>query len=406
MMGVCCALMMSLALHTTCLSLFTQPVSESLGFPRAAFTAYISVAGILTAVAMPVWGKLLPKVGMTVIVGAAGVCIGVCFILLGRANSLWQFYALGFAFGFFSPAVNVFPTAIAINNWFDDKRGLAMGIAMAFSGVGAAAFSPPLAAVIASFGWRSGYLAVALMSMALTVPAGVFLLKPDPVKLSLRPYGALQGAAAEAERAIEGRAGVPFRTAVRSFPFYGVLTALLIGAIAIVGISQHIPALLTGNGLPLSLTGAALSLFSVAMIVAKIGLGTLNDRIGTPGAVAVCYALGFAGILMLMVIKSETIPIIPLMICACGIPITTIWPPILTARIFGQRDYTMIVTFVHGTSVLGYAFGTFLYGLSYDMTGSYDPIMIIALIMLPVAVVLLTLSFRSSDRLARQAKAR
>jgi sugar phosphate permease len=405
MMIACCVIMMSLALQTTCLSLFTKPVSDALGFSRSAFTAYISISGIMLALSMPLWGKLLPRIGIRAMICICGIVTGLCFVLAGRSDSLWQFYAIGVAYGFVSPGITVFPTAVVINNWFREKRGLAMGIALAFSGVGAAVFSPWLTWIIDAHSWQYGYMTIGIVSLALTLPVGLFVLRASPEETGLTPYGAEYPKDENARKTVD-QTGVPMRAALRSFPFYGVILSVFLAALAVVSVSQHIPAFLISRGVPELQTGAAMSILSIAFMLAKVGFGWLNDRIGALKGILICYAFGFAGLFLLKAFTGVTIPVFPLIIAACGIPVTTVWPPLLTARMFGQRDYSGIFAFVQGAAVLGYGLGTPLYGLSYDKTGSYDTMIVIGLVMMPVAAILMVLSFKGRDKLPIETEAK
>lgn len=393
-----CVLMMSLALHTTCLSLFTQPVSDALGFPRSSFTIYISIAGILTALTMPIWGRLLPKIGMKSIVCLGGVMISLSFFSMSRSDSLWQFYAAGAVLGVFSPTVCLFPTAVTINNWFVEKKGLAMGIAMAFAGVGAAIFSPPLTGIILSQGWQSGYVTVGIVSLALALPVGLFLLQDSPAKIGLQPYGILAAMSADG-KTNRISVSVPYGTAIKSHSFYGIALALFFGTMAMVGLLQHIPAYLINKGFPAVHVGTAMSVFSIAMIFTKIGAGWMNDRLGTIRGVMICYALGFIGILLLMMMQGTGALLFSLIVVAWIMPQSGVWPPILAAVMFGQQDYAKLYPFFQGLAALGYGIGAPLYGLSFDKTGSYNTMMIVSMVIIPIAAALTVVSVKSSGRL-------
>lgn len=68
-----------------------------------------------------------------------------------------------------------------------------MGIATAFSGVGAAIFTPILSNLIVSVGWQTSYLLAGGMSLVLTVPFTAFVLKFKPADMGMTPYGAEEG---------------------------------------------------------------------------------------------------------------------------------------------------------------------------------------------------------------------
>ncbi len=69
----------------------------------------------------------------------------------------------------------------AISAWFDQRRGLALGIAM--SGVGLGGFVIPQLAnvLIERVGWRGAYVYLALMTLAIAFPAvALWIREPRP----------------------------------------------------------------------------------------------------------------------------------------------------------------------------------------------------------------------------------
>src|SRR5436305_14309491 len=71
------------------------------------------------------------------------------------------------------------PYAAVSTQWFDRRRGLALGIGIAGVGLGVALVPQLAAALIAAFGWRTAYvgLAIAIVVIAF-VPVAVFLREP------------------------------------------------------------------------------------------------------------------------------------------------------------------------------------------------------------------------------------
>ena len=94
------------------------------------------------------------------------------FFLTSRVTSLWEFYLLYFIQGF-AAACGVIPVNTALANWFDKKRGTAIGIAMAGMSLGAITITPAGGLVLENF-WQSTYGSqldtrpAALMSRACT----------------------------------------------------------------------------------------------------------------------------------------------------------------------------------------------------------------------------------------------
>lgn len=77
-----------------------------------------------------------------------------------------------------------------INRWFVEKKGLAMGIAFAGSGLGAMILIPITSHIIEKVNWVTAFYFLALILVAINVPVAVFLIKNRPSDIGLLPYGA------------------------------------------------------------------------------------------------------------------------------------------------------------------------------------------------------------------------
>jgi len=222
MMAGCMLLMIGMSLNSTVLSQFTKPVADSLHFTRSAFTIYISIMGIISAVSLPVLAKLLPKLGMRWMVTICGAIIGITFILMSYFTTLPQFYLAGAVIGFMSPGCALLAVSVVLNNWFVEKKGLAMGATFAFSGVGAAIFSPYIAKVIQTSGWQHAYSILGVAFLILVIPVGLLVIKSSSVEVGLKAYGAKEEPEKNGGVGSAAVAGVPYKMAIKSPAFFGI----------------------------------------------------------------------------------------------------------------------------------------------------------------------------------------
>ena len=86
---------------------------------------------------------------------------------MGQFNAVWQWYVAGAVLGVAAAFAFLLPAPVMIGNWFKKKAGLAMGIAMACSGIGGAVMNPLGGALIQSLGWRPTYAVLALIAAVL-----------------------------------------------------------------------------------------------------------------------------------------------------------------------------------------------------------------------------------------------
>ena len=78
----------------------------------------------------------------------------------------------------------------------------------------------------------------------------------------------------------DGGERIPLRSLVRNIWFIGALGAIFLGGATELGMAQWLPAYAeTSLGYPQWVGGTALFLFSVAMAVGRMGIGTLSARL-------------------------------------------------------------------------------------------------------------------------------
>ncbi|CAM5705692.1 hypothetical protein LSPH24S_03530 [Lysinibacillus sphaericus] len=81
--------------------------------------------------------------------------------------------------------------AVLVNQWFKQRSGLALGIITAAGGLIGAFTQPLIGNLIATQGWRSAYIIVAVAAIIIIVPTIMLFLRKSPQEKGLLPYGAV-----------------------------------------------------------------------------------------------------------------------------------------------------------------------------------------------------------------------
>jgi MFS family permease len=109
--------------------------------------------------------------------------------LVGRALDR---YPLKNVIGFGASSMGNLATSKLVANWFDRRRGTALGIAatgVSMSGV----IMPYISAeIIEAYGWRQGFLLYGFFTLFVMVPVALKFIISRPEDVGLRPDGALQ----------------------------------------------------------------------------------------------------------------------------------------------------------------------------------------------------------------------
>jgi len=136
-------LSMNLALGTLyAWSVFVAPLEKEFGWKRAETSNVFTIAVVVFALSFIVAGRLQDKFGPFWVSLTGGVLVSLGFFLCTYTHSLNYLYicfgvigGLGNGFGYATPIP-------VMAKWFPDKRGLAVGLAVAGYGGGSAIFGP------------------------------------------------------------------------------------------------------------------------------------------------------------------------------------------------------------------------------------------------------------------------
>ena len=95
------------------------------------------------------------------------------------------FYILGILRGIGVGIGGMVPITVIITNWFDEKHGLATSLALSFSGLAGAIFSPLLSSWIISYGWQMTYRLMASCILILVLPVLIVPWKINEFKSAI-----------------------------------------------------------------------------------------------------------------------------------------------------------------------------------------------------------------------------
>ncbi len=124
--------------------LFMVPLGDEFGWDRAQISLALTVFTVALALSLPIVGRGVDRWGSRrVLVPSIVVCgLGLLAIPL-LLTHLWVLLVIFALIGSLGAGANSLPYMLTIATWFDRRRGLAIGFAMAGAGAGYA-YVPPL----------------------------------------------------------------------------------------------------------------------------------------------------------------------------------------------------------------------------------------------------------------------
>lgn len=269
------ALLMNLSLGSLyAWSIFVAPLEKEFGWNRAQTSWIFTIAIFVFGTSFVFAGRLQDRLGPFRISIIGAIFLSAGLILASFTTSLtWIFLTLGVIMGFGNGFGYATPIPV-LSKWFPDRRGLAVGFAVAGYGAGSAILAligPPM---LKSLGWRGTFLWLGIGFFVATV-IGSFLLQNPPV--GWKPAG--WAPAANSKTAATTHDFTPGEMVhTRQFPLMWV--AYCLGASAgLMTISQLIP-FAKSVGLPATAATFTLLIAATGNAIGRILSGQLSDKIG------------------------------------------------------------------------------------------------------------------------------
>ena len=166
-----------------------NPLETEFGWGRAAISFAASVGLLLYGLSGPVAGWLMDRFGPKRLTLVGIALIGGSTLAGATMTELWQlnlFWGVlsGVGTGVVAPVLG----ATVANRWFVERRGLVLGIFGAAASAGQLVSVPALMWLVVSVGWREGTVYLAAVAFLVLAPV-LLLMRDDPSRLGLRPYG-------------------------------------------------------------------------------------------------------------------------------------------------------------------------------------------------------------------------
>ena len=168
---------------------FIPVISKDLQISSTSITTAYMIATLFAAFLLPQIGKLVDKFGPRIVLIYTVILLGIGCLIFGAASN---FLMLAVAFGFlrfFGQGTLMLGSANIITQWFDKKRGFALGL----MGLGFAlsmGIHPPISDfLITNYGWRSAWIIIGLSTWILMLPPLIFLAIDKPEDVNEKPDG-------------------------------------------------------------------------------------------------------------------------------------------------------------------------------------------------------------------------
>lgn len=347
-------------------------VTNDLGFSRTAFSFTGTITQAVGIFLGPVISVMLTKYNFKRIWTAAAITFALAVFGYSMAQSKYHFYILGFVVGASYITTAQIPMMMLINNWFQEKKGLATSIAVSGISAGGALLSPLINMLIENMGWRMSYRVYALIILTLAIVFGFFLIYLRPEDKGLKPYGYREEDESVSSLLDTNKSlnvGLTIGASLSCSFFIFLLLGSVMNGLSNGASLQFPPALQEAVGFQVA--GSVVSIYLLVGVGGKLLLGRIADKYGIYHAIifgASTLALSFVSMLL---VDKPFGPWLVAIVFGFGLALGSVLPPLVTSSIYGRKMYGEAYGFVQSSTQVGAAFGPLLVSFIFDSSGSY-----------------------------------
>jgi MFS family permease len=302
-------------------------------------------------------GRLIDTRGAFVTMLLSSLLLSGGYAAAAFAPNLWLFAAAqGLLIGTGAGAAFI-PLVADTSHWFAKRRGLAMAICASGNYIGGALWPKITEILIRGYDWRTSYLAIAAICLAVMLPTCLMLRARPP---------AIRG----------GGGGVAPRSARALGLSPNALQAWLgvAGVACCVAMSMpqvHIVAYCVDLGYGTARGAEMLSIMTVCGIVSRLISGWIADRIG--GIKTLLLGSTLQAIALFGYLVSGSVASLYLVSALFGLFQGGIIPSygVIVREYFPPREAGARMGVAISATIVGMALGGWMGGVMYDVTGSY-----------------------------------
>lgn len=358
---------------------FIVPFENEFGWDRSTISFAFAISLLLYGISGPFMAALIEVIGLKKMMILAMATLLVGILLTFFMVKPWQLVLtwgiiIGLGSGLF---LTVLSPYIA-NQWFEKKRGLALGILTASTATGQLILLPLLAIIVETYSWKWAMGLILILSLIMLAIILLFM-KNSPQEAGLLPYGQEVASTVKKVEKKGNPVKIAFQTlleAVKVKEFW-----LLAGSFFICGLSTsgligtHFISYCIGFGFTAVTAASMLSLMGVFDLIGTTLSGWLSDRFDNRWLLFWYYGLRGASLLFLPFALSDGSYILLIIFSVFyGLDwIATVPPTVnISRQIFGIEKSVVVYGWVFAAHQLGSAVAAGGAGIVYKIFNSYS----------------------------------
>ena len=363
-------------------SILIPRLVDSFGWSYGQVGLGFAIQWIVSGLFGPPAGMMGDRYGVRWTMRLGAVLFIVGMVLTGFMNNLWQFYLF---FGvILSAAMGIFqvPLTAAVTLWFRRHLGIGMGLLQSSQGIGPLVAVPIMLLIIHLFGggieglraafWIPGILG------GVIILAMVQMFYNEPAAIGIRALGAPKDEPIKEVQTGEiarVRTKTFIKQAQRTSAFWNLIGIHFWGCAGHAIILVYLVSIAEAEGISSGVAATIFVVLSVTSTITRFAVPIIADRTGSKPAMAGCFFLQVAPILLLLIAHDPWQFYLFAVLFGIGFGGEMSAFPIINRQYYGSGPIGTTYGYQMMGAGVGMAAGSLLGGFLRDITNGFDATM-------------------------------
>jgi MFS family permease len=378
------------------MSIMIKPFTKEFGWSRTATTGAFTVGTIMAGLFSLPFGKLVDRYGPRWLASLGALIVAGAYVAFTKFFNLWQFYVVYVIARVVASNTlsNITPQTAAVN-WFRRFRGRALGLLAMAMPLGTSALAMAAQLIMEDYGWRTVFKTFALGMVLLQVLPAAMILRRRPEDIGLIPDGGESVSVDPGptnQVSTQGEAPWTLSKAFRTWALWFLIAAMMVASLITSGVGTHLVPYLTDIGIAPSIAVGAMSTYALTGALGNIVWGFLSEKISERWLASGVMLLMAAAILYLQSVRTMMGLFVFAVLFGLAARGEGTLINIILAQYYGRSSYGAISGFVFPFHMLGLGFGPLVSSYSFDLTGSYQALFNVFIVISMIGALLLWLA--------------
>lgn len=359
------------------IGVFISPLGAEFGWrPDQILLAilFFSVAALFTS---PLIGFMTDKFGVRKVILISIITFSLSFMTFALNNGSQTLYlTLWILLALFGSGTLPITWTKAVNNWFTKKRGLALGFSLLGTGLFGALAKQYASFFIENYGWRTAYVALALLPLLISFPLAFFLFRnTDDPKVQDKVKEMKEELPYLNDKEVTQLVGLTWQEAIRDYRYWLLAFSFIPISFAIGGPIPNLETILGVKGFERIDAVNIATAVGIAVVVGRLIGGYLLDKLWAPGVAFVIFLIPiFACYIFMQPDLTYTLALVAVVLIGLSAGVEYDVMAFFVSKYFGMKNYATIYGSLYGFFAIGAGFGPWIFGKSFAATGSYTTI--------------------------------